>query len=123
MVRREPLSQRRGGCRGRGGSRSEDEQKEFLQNYMVCKNWFGQKMLVTFQRGYSDYCGAFQVPKTSESCGELRGQEDAKWDLRRTRYGGICLPSQCEFCVCTRLFTNAVIPLCLLFIYELWGCF
>lgn len=49
MVRQEPPSQRGGGGRGGAGSRREDEQKEFLQNYMVGKGWFG-KMLVTWQR-------------------------------------------------------------------------
>lgn len=52
MVRQEPPSQRRGGCCGGGGSHGKDEQKEFLQNYMVGKDWFG-KMLLTFQHSYS----------------------------------------------------------------------
>lgn len=46
----------------------------------------------------------FQVQKTQESCCELRGQKDAKWDLRRTRYGEICFPSQREFCFCRHMF-------------------
>lgn len=50
MVRQEPPSQRGGGGRGGAGSRGEDEQKEFLQNYMVGKDWFGKRLVILQRR-------------------------------------------------------------------------
>lgn len=40
----------------------------------------------------------FQVQETQESCGQLRRQEDAKWDLGRARYGENLL-SNSRFCL------------------------
>ena len=66
MVRQEPPSQRRGGCcGGGGGSHCEDEQKEFLQNYMVGKDRFGKMLLLPFNivTQINVVC-VFQVQKT-----------------------------------------------------------
>lgn len=41
----------------------------------------------------------FQVQETQESCGELRRQKDAKWDLGGTRYGGVCFQNS-RFYLC-----------------------
>lgn len=70
----------------------QHEQKELLQNYTVCKEGLGGNAAAwILPELWIDVVPLLlQVQETQESCGQLRGQEDAKWDLGRTRYGQIC---------------------------------
>lgn len=80
----------------------QHEQKELLQDHLVCrkKGWGrGETLLSSCQNCQMNVGPLFQVQETQESCGELRRQKDAKWDLGRTRYGGICFQTLILICV------------------------
>lgn len=60
-----------------------------------------EELLLPLSRGaQANVVSLFQVQETQESCGELRRQKDAKWDLGRTRYGEVCFQTLRFVCVC-----------------------
>lgn len=86
--------------RARPARAASMNRKSFSRITWWVKKGRGELLLPLSRGAQANVVSLFQVQETQESCGELRRQKDAKWDLGRTRYGEVCFQTLRFVCVC-----------------------